>query len=258
MRVAGGKRRWGRILAVVGLVLIVGLVVADRVGVVVAEATVAKQARAQLASEDVTMPGNPTVTIDGFPFLTQVAAGHYDKINIVVPQPMSKGIRLDSLDVTATGVNAPTRTVISGDGEVKADSVTGTARIGWTAFQQLIDLSELKQYGVDPTALKISSTNGGEITLSAPITILGHTFTAIASGTMSVREDLLHVQITKIDAADGGLDSLVASQLQALVGRMTFDTRIPELPYHLVIDDVSANSAGVDITATAKDVTLGS
>ncbi len=255
---ARGNRRWGRILAILALVLIVALVILDRVGVVVAEATVAKQARAQLASENVTTSGNPTVTIDGFPFLTQVVAGHYDKINIDVPQPTSKGVRLESLKVTATGVNAPTGTVISGNGRVQADRVVGTAQIDWPSFEQMIDLSGVKQYGIDPSNLKISGTDGGAITMSAPITLLGQSFTAVASGTVTLTDDILHVKISQIAATGGTLEPVVASALQSMVAQLTFDVRVPELPYHLVLEKISTDAGGVNITASAANVTLAS
>jgi hypothetical protein len=256
--VARGNRRWGRILAVLALIVIVLLVILDRVGVVVAEDTVAKQARAQLASEDVTTSGNPSVTINGFPFLTQVLAGHYDKINIVVPDPTSKGVRLDSLNVTATGVNAPTGTVISGNGQVKADRVVGTAQIAWAAFEQMIDLSGVKQYGIEPSTLKINGTDDGAITMSAPVTLLGQSFTAIATGTVTLSDDLLHVKITQIKASGGALEPVVASALQSLVAQLTFDVRVPELPYHLKLQKITTTAGGVNISASAVNVTLAS
>jgi hypothetical protein len=134
----------------------------------------------------------------------------------------------------------------------------GTAHIDWASFEQMIDLSSLKQYGVDPSALTITSTSAGEITISAPMTLLGQSFNATASGKLTVHDDLLHVEITKLAAASGSLDPSVASQLQQLVGKMTFETRVPDLPYHLQLDDVSANASGVNITASAKNVTLAS
>ena len=110
----------------------------------------------------------PDRHIDGFPFLTQVLAGHYDQIDIVVPEPPAKGIRLDSLRVVATGVDAPTSTVMSGDGQVVAAKVVGTGEIAWASFEQMVDLSGLQQYGIDPSTLTITGTDDGTITLSAP------------------------------------------------------------------------------------------
>jgi len=255
--VARGNRRWGRILLILGLVVIVLLIAADRIGVVVAENTVAKQARTQLASENITTSANPDVTISGFPFLTQVAAGHYGKINIVVPNPTSKGIRLDSLNVTATDVTAPTSSIISGNGQIEAGKVVGTAQINWASFEEMVDLSGLSQYGIDASSLHISSTGSGAVTVSAPVKIAGQSFTAVATGTVSVVNNLLHIKITKI-TADSSLPSLVAAQLQSLESELNFDARIPALPYHLVVDAVNTNATGVAIQASATNVILGS
>ena len=38
---------------------------------------------------------------------------------------------------------------------------------------------------------------------------------------------------------------------------LTFDARIPQLPYHLSLDSVKATSAGIAITASAQNVVLG-
>jgi LmeA-like phospholipid-binding len=256
--VARGNRRWGRILLILGLVVIVLLIAADRIGVLVAENTVAKQARTQLASENITTSANPDVTISGFPFLTQVAAGHYSKINIVVPNPTSKGIRLDSLNVTATDVTAPTSSVISGNGQIEAGKVVGTAQINWASFEEMVDLSGLSQYGIDPSSLHITSTDGGVVTVSAPVKIAGQSFTAIATGSVSIVNDLLHIKITKITASQSGLPSLIVAQLQSLESQLNFDARIPALPYHLVVDAVNTNATGVAIRASATNVILGS
>jgi hypothetical protein len=256
--VARGNHHWGRILLVLALIVIVLLIAADRIGVVIAQKEVAKQAQAQLASEDITDSGTPDVTIHGFPFLTQVASGNYGKITIDIPNPTSKGIQLEHLDVVATDVNAPTSAVLSGDGQIKADRVSGTAQLDWQTFQQMVDLSGLKQYGVDPTSLRINSAGPGKVSISAPAKILGQSFTALATGSIAVANNVLHVKIDNISTADSTLPALVQQQLQQLRNQLTFDVRIPELPYHLVLDSVSTNAAGVLISASATNVVLGS
>lgn len=255
---ARGNRRWGRVLLVLALVVIVLAIAADRIGVVVAEHEIASQTRSQLASEDVTVGGDPTVTISGVPFLTQVLAGHYDKINIVVPAPASKGISLTSLNVTATGVNAPTNTVMSGNGQIEADKVVGTGQIAWSSFTEMVDLSALRQYGIDPTTLHVSGTDDGRITLSVPVSIAGKSFTAIATGVISVTNGLVHVRITDLSTDDDTLPPIVKQQFTAIEQALTFDARIPALPYNLKISSVRATSVGISVTANATHVVLGS
>jgi hypothetical protein len=255
---AEGNRRWGRILLVLALVVIVLLIAADRIGVVVAQDQIAKQTRTQLTSENVTSSGNPTVSIAGFPFLTQVVAGHYDKINITIPKPASKGVQLESLHVVATGVNADTASVISGSGQVEADRVVGTADLDWSSVEQLIDLSSAQQYGIDPSTIKITSGGNGQISMSVPVTIAGISLTAQATGAISVSQNVLHAKITKVAAPDSALPSLITNQLSSLVSRLSFDVRIPQLPYNMVIDSVTTTADGVAISASADHVVLAS
>jgi hypothetical protein len=257
--VAAGRRRWGRALLILALVLIVLLIGADRIGVMVAEQQVADQTKSQLTSEDITTSGTPSVHISGFPFLTQVLSGKYDKITIDVPHPTSKGIQLDAVHVVATGVNAPMSTVLSGGGQIEADKVTGTARMAWTSFQQMVDLSSLKQYGIDPTSLRIAGGDDGQIHISVPATILNQQITLNASGRITVSSNVAHVKITDISAADGTAPTQsMTNQIDSMESQLSFDLRIPDLPYHLVINGLTSDASGVTVNASSTHVILGS
>ena len=251
------RHRGLRVLAIVVLVLIVLLIAADRIGVVVAERTVADKAQTQLASEGVTIDGKPKVDIHGFPFLTQVAAGHYDRIDISVPDPSTRGVRLDSLAVTATDVSADTKALINGNGRIQANKVVGTGNLGWAALNQLIDLSGVRQYGIDPAKITIGSTDAGHLRISAPVSFQGQTFTIQASGAISVKKDVLHVAVSNVTASDTPLPQALQPTLAAIAAQLTFDVRIPQLPYRLSLDSVKATSGGIAITASAENVVLG-
>lgn len=254
---ARGNRRWGRFLLIFVLVAIMALIVADRVGVLVADHEVASQVKAQLAAQDITANDDPSVSVRGFPFLTQVLSGHYDEIDIVVPGLSSHGIRMDSLRVVATGVDAPASTVMSDEGQVVASKVVGTGEIAWASFEQMVDLSGLQQYGVDPSTLTITGADDGTITLSAPVAVAGKSITATAAGTLAVANDVVHVKIGKISANESAIPAAVQTQLQAIAQQLTFDVRIPALPYNLRLESVHATSKGIAITADASDVVLG-
>ena len=93
---------------------------------------------------------------------------------------------------------------------------------------------------------------------SAPITIAGKSFTALLSGVISVTNDIVHVKITDVSTADDSLPSLVTQQLKGLAQTLTFNARIPALPYNLQLNSVHATSGGISISATATHVVLGS
>jgi DUF2993 family protein len=250
------KRRGGRALLVLLLILIVLVVAADRMGAAVAERQIATQAQSQLASEEITTTGRPDVSIQGFPFLTQVASGHYDRIDITVRNPTSRGIRLDDVKVIATSVDAPASGLMSGDPKVTAGKVTGTAHINWTAFQQMIDLTGAQKYGLDPDTIRITSTTGGKIQLTTPVTLLGQTITAAATGSVQVNRDTLHVTIDSIKATGDALAPTVDQALNQLKTNLSFNVKIPPMPYDLHVDSINSSEAGVVVSASAENVAL--
>ena len=250
------KRRGGRGLLILLLVLIVLVIAADRVGAAVAERQIATQAQTQLASEDITTTGRPDVSIKGFPFLTQVASGHYDRIDITVKNPTSRGIRLDDIQVVATSVVAPTSDLMSGNPKVTAGTMTGTAHINWTAFQQMIDLTGAQTYGLDPDKIRITSTTGGKIQLTTPVTILGQTINTAATGSVQIKRDSLHVTIDSIKATGDAVPQAAAIALNQLKTELSFNVKIPPMPFDLKVDSISSNDAGVVVQASATNVDL--
>lgn len=247
----------GRWLLVLLLVLLLLALVADRVSAYIAARTVASQAKSQLEKEGVTLAGDPEVSIDGFPFLTQVAAGHYDKIDIKVTGPTTHGVRLDELDVVATGIDADTGSLLSGGGTISADKVTGTATIAWKTFTQMVDLSGLQRYGIDPDAVQITSTSAGNLRITAPLQYQGQTYGVQASGKVSVDRDVLHVAVSGVQASDGTLPAPVQDQLSGIAQQLNISVRVPPLPYHLSLDDVRTTDRGISITASAHGVVIG-
>jgi hypothetical protein len=242
---------------IVVLLIVAALVAADRIGLVIAQRTVASQVRTQLASEGITIDGNPTVHIHGFPFLTQVISGHYGRVDISVPDPSSRGVRLDSLDVTATDVSASTKALISGNGRIHASNVVGTGSLSWASFSQLVDLSGVKQYGIDPKSIRLGSSDNGHMSVEAPVSLLGQTFTIAATGTISANRGILHVGVSNVTASDSTLPAVFQPKLAGIARALSFDVRIPQLPYRMALDRVQATASGVKITASAHDVVLG-
>ena len=94
------------------LVLVVALLVgllalADRLGAFAAERVVAMRMQS-----DQSLAVRPDVTIDGFPFLTQMVRGRYDRVDVSV-----RDLRRGSLDISEvvahlTGVDVPFSRVI--------------------------------------------------------------------------------------------------------------------------------------------------
>ncbi|GIH12351.1 LmeA family phospholipid-binding protein [Rugosimonospora africana] len=250
---AAGRGRKGLLVLVILVIALVGLfAIADRVAVYAAERTVASQAKQQMADQNISSPEDPKVKIGGFPFLTQVARGRYDKITIDVTKPTDQGVTLDDLTVVATGVNASASALIKGNGQVTADNVTGTGRLGWDSVNKLIDLSQFNSTGATVAALP-----DGQVQITAPVKVLSLSTTVVATGTIAVDGDAAHVNITQVNVQGGGIPSVLQAVLGSLKEQLSFTVKIPPLPYHLKIKSVQAKPEGVTITATATNVPLG-
>lgn len=243
--------RGGKVTTVVAVLVAIaggGLIVGDRIAAGVAERRIGAQAQQELAARDITTAQAPKVTIGGFPFLTQVLAGRYDKITIVVDRPTSRGVTLDRLDVVALGVNAPAGSVLHGGGRITADQVTGTASLGWGSVLKLIDLS-----GYVAAGATASAQPDGLVRITAPVTALGRSITITATGNLSVSEGKVQLAIRQV-SHDGTLPP-IAEQLLTRFKR-TFAVDIPPLPYHLVVRSAQAGPAGLLVTAAAQDVPI--
>src|SRR2546430_5374974 len=161
MAASRGRKIW--IVLLILVVVLGGLFVAsDRIAAYAAERTIASQTKKELVARDITSPSDPTVAVGGFPFLTQVARGRYDKITIHVDHPTSQGVTLDALDITAKGVNASTDALMNGTGQITADDVSGTTSLGWDGVNKLMKTSGFGGSGAPPSALPDGRGRGKE------------------------------------------------------------------------------------------------
>ncbi len=249
---AAGRGRRVTTVLIVLLVVLVGLfIAADRVAVYAASQELASQAQKQLNSRGFTTPTRPTATIGGFPFLTQVARGHYDKATIHAKSLSGQGVTIDSLDVTATGITASTSALINGKGDITAANVDGKAHVGWATVTNLI-----KQNSKDFPDVNVSALPDGQIQMSTPVSLLGVSTNVVATGTVRVSGSVVHVTINRVEAQGGnvpaGLNSIVGSLKTAL----SVDVKIPPLPYHLQIRSVQSTVDGLVVSAFAQNVLL--
>jgi LmeA-like phospholipid-binding len=249
------QRRRGLLLPLVAIVLILGAiaVVADRVAAKAASDELKSRIEAELVSRDVTY-SSLDVVVGGTPFLTQVAEGRYDSITIDMtevrlPAGAERSATLPELHVVASGVNAPTTGLIEGTASVVAEEVTGSAVVSYATLTGLLDLSAYRlseiTFSEEGGALKASATaNVAGLTL--PIDALAEV--SVVDGEIQVRlRDAHAVGVPVPNAARGFLDDLVSNTLVA---------KMPPLPFGLTLDDLSATTEGLAVTATGSDVPL--
>jgi hypothetical protein len=247
----GGKV--GITLLVILLVLVGALVAIDRIAVGAAEDRIAEQAAKEMVARDIVTSGDPRASIAGFPFLTQVAAGRYQKITIDVGQLETNGVRLDSLSLTARTVHADTRAVMNGTGEVTADRVTGTATMGWDAVREALEVANLP--GIDPSTVQVSVVNN-QVEVLVPLPVSGAQATADAKGTVQLENGEIRVRITDFTVQGADVPPAVQYLADQIRDQLSVTLPVPAMPYQLTIDRVETTAAGVMITASADNVQL--
>lgn len=249
----GRRGKIGISLLVILLLLGGGLIVADRIAVEAAENRIADQAKKELVNRNIEMPGNPSVNIVGFPFLTQVFAGEYHRIDIGVPKPTANGVQFDDITVSAHTVRADTQSVLNGTGKVTASRVTGTAALGWDAVRQALEIVGLP--GIDPSAVQLS-VNNNVVDLRFPLAAAGQQITLVASGTLAVDKGSIRLKLTDLRADGVTPSSIVQRTIDQYRSRMVINLNVPAMPYRLVITKVTTGEAGLTIDAAADDVVL--
>ncbi|MGW1544546.1 LmeA family phospholipid-binding protein [Streptomyces sp. NPDC002309] len=237
-----------RVLLIVVVILGGLFVAADRLAVGFAEDEVADRLR---TSEG--LAGTPEVAINGFPFLTQVAGGGLDDVEIGIQNYEAAAgdgerIRIDDLRAAMSGVE------FSGDfGSATAASATGTATI---AYDELLKAAKSEPTEVAPgvTARVVSLSDGGggkiEVGLEIDAPVIGTKQLAVLS-TVGVEGDKVEVRTDSLpDLA--GLD-LAENAVREITD---FQQAIDDLPGGVRLDKVEAGPKGLEISVRGSDVRL--
>jgi hypothetical protein len=246
--------RGGKVTVVplVVVVVLAGVFVAgDRIAAYAAERTIATQAKRELAAREITTPSEPEVSVGGFPFLTQVARGRYERITIHLDRPSIQGTTLDRLDVTAKGVNATTSALLNGTGKITADDVSGIARLDWDAVNKL-----MKTTGFGGSGAKASALPDGQVQVRVPVQVAGLSTTVVATGTVAVGKGLVHLNIKNVTTEGGDVPQVIGRLIGSIKQSLSVDVKIPQLPYNLQVRDVKATVEGLTVSAVAANVPL--
>ncbi|MFC0503733.1 DUF2993 domain-containing protein [Micromonospora costi] len=248
-------RRRGRralvVLVVLLLVLAGLLVIADRVAVGVAERAIADQVRQEVAKQNA-QSAPPEVEVGGFPFLTQVLDGRYERISIVLQEVRGSvegdAISLPRLDVDAHDVRASLDTLRSRQGDVVAETVNGTATISYDSLAALLDRPGLKL-----------SEQGGKLAVTAPVDVLGQQLTVTGTADVTVGEQgKVSLRFNNLDAQGLPNVPLARTVLNNYARSISIDVPLPELPFQLTVREVRPQPEGLTVTADARNVPINS
>ncbi len=194
------RRRRGRRLLVVLIVLLVILgvliVVADRVAHGYAEDRIGAEIDKQIVAQG--LSAQPAeVGVGGVPFLTQVLAGRYDAISVVLRElegqvpGAAEVIRIPTLDIDATGVTAPIDTLRTGQGEIVASNVVGVGTIEYASLADMIG-----QEGIT------LAEREGKLHATLPVEVLGQSFELNGIAAIAVQDNQVQVSFETL-TADG-------------------------------------------------------
>ncbi|MET9087264.1 DUF2993 domain-containing protein [Streptomyces sp. NPDC004237] len=239
-----------RILLITVVVLGVLFVVVDRVAVYFAEGQAADKLKTTEG-----LASTPDVSIKGFPFLTQVADGTLDDVEVGIKDydaatgTAGKTIRIDDLHADMKGVT------FTGDySSATARTATGTALISYDEL--------LKNAKTAPTDLGLGFTGqvvgladggNGKIKVTLDVTVPGvntHQKVPVLS-TVTVKDNTVQVHADNLPKLAGV--SLVEDRFRQA---SDFQQAIDQLPGGVQLDTVEAVKDGVEIAVKGSNVKL--
>jgi hypothetical protein len=225
-----------KVLVVILLLLIGGVIAADRLGVRKAEDEIAKQVASQYGLDT-----RPDVKIHGFPFLTQAIGGTYDQIDVTLGQWTEKGVTVNDAKLKLSGVRAPLADVVNGNSsQITARNATASATVPYAVVQKYA-----------PQGVQGISANGSNLQARVSGSYLG--IRVAGNLVASLKATPQGIAVTPQSVSNGGAQVPLAMLQQ----RYTFV--IPArnlLPMGARVSDIEVAPGGLRIAATVDNVRL--
>lgn len=213
----------------IALVLLVAvLVVLDRAGLAIAERQIGTRVQSAYG-----LPERPGVSISGFPFLTQVASGHYQEIDVTIKAASAGGVQLRNIQARFTGVHASLSLLLGQrSGGVTAADATGTALIPYSQVQQRL-----------PKGIRLAAAGSS-------LRVTGSTALGAIRGTARLAVTSSGISVTPVQLTVGGVSA------GALAARFTFVIPVGQLPLHLSVTGVHVAGGGLMVAAAGHNLSL--
>ena len=239
------RTRLGRAWPLVGVMIVVIVVALVCVGLYVGDRYAHRRAEGRVAAAlqpPLGTPARPQVDIEGFPFLTQIAAGSVGKMQIVA----------DQLGETT---NAPV--ILAHADLVMTDVVTNdwfkTMKITHTEGTGLIDYTKLSSLTNAP--LRYGSE--GRVEIVVKTTVVGREVEAVITGAprLNADEQTMTLSDAKISVAGVNLPDFTA---QALLAALLKPIPLKGLPLGLTVTGITAAEDGVHVALMGENQTISS
>ncbi|HVE96317.1 MAG TPA: DUF2993 domain-containing protein [Pseudonocardiaceae bacterium] len=259
---------------VIAVLVVVGLAVAADFGA----AAAAEYALAQQLREQFKLASDPSVRINGFPFLTQAAAGRYSAIDI-----RATGLPVDPLhdvavEATLYDVNAPLVEVTSGNLEsVRAARVNGRVRIKDSDLGRAIGIEDLRiQQPSDeeikqllpagtpspssqPDSEGATTNDRAAIRMVATTDLAGLRAEIIGVGLIELTGGVARITVLDVRLArDGvGTANLPEEVRRLLLKTLSTDVKTGGLPFAVTPTGISVQPGALVVEGTANNVSMG-
>ncbi|MEU2875639.1 DUF2993 domain-containing protein [Streptomyces sp. NPDC007070] len=235
-----------RVLLIVVVILGVLFVVVDRVAVYFAEGQAADKLRTTQ-----NLAETPDVSIKGFPFLTQVASGELDDVEVGIKHYEAdtgkdgQKIRIDDLKADMRDVS------FSGDySSATAAGATGTATISYSELLKTAKAEPTQLLpGVTTQVIGLSNGGNGKIKVALKVSVLPQPVYVLSS--VAVQGNKMRVTADGLPKF-GGL-SLAEDRVRSITD---FQQAIDQLPGGIQLDSVRAAADGVEIAVKGSNVKL--
>ena len=216
------------------IVILILLVIGDRVALAVTENDMASQFQQN------GLPVKPSVTIEGFPFLTQLAAKDFKKVdisasNIPVNLPTGGSLSITSIHATINGLHISS---YSSTASARVDHITATAFVSFGALAAAGGVG-------DGTGITIAPDGTNKVKITAG---LGGVFSDTEEAQIS-QTGPQTISI-KVLPSSGALSSVLSS-----FGSFSFNLP-PGVPASLKITNLTLNSQGLTVSAAATNATF--
>ena len=225
------------------LVLLVLLVAADRVGAAVAERVLAEELQRSGG-----FASRPDVEVRGVPFLTQVLAGRYDRVDVVARdvdagEVAGTPVQVSRLSATLRGARVPLGDALDGTvTSVPVDRVDARVLLPFSVLQRSTDVGDLT---VAP--------EGDRLRLRGSVEVFGQEVTGSALSRLTVEDGAVVVTAESVDVGNDLANDLLGRAVED-----RFDVRVPlrGLPYGLEVQAVTVQPDGLAVTARGADTVL--
>jgi hypothetical protein len=224
MRVA----RWVGVAALLVGVLLLAL---DRIGVYIAE-----RAAADTLESSQHLASRPSVHIDGFPFLTQLASGKYDRITVTADE-VPIGQATQPLLISRLTVVLHDLTVSRSFHDFHADTASARAEI---------PLAELGR----TLGVRLSYAGNGRIRATKTVTVAGESLRA----TVTTRPLLTGGALTFADTSVADLGAIGSAVADSLARIFAIAIPLQGVPFHVHVQSLEVTAGGVTLGLAGRDL----